>query len=299
MATSPALRYHGSKYRLAPRLLPFLPPHHCYVEPYGGAAGMLLQKPRSAMEIYNDLDEEIVNLFRVLRCREDAEQLIEQLTLTPYARAEFQAAWEPAEGVVERARRTAMRAMMGFGSAGATQGTTGMTVHSHRLNVWRSYPHKLRDVVERLQGVMIENRPAMNVICHYDGPNTLHFVDPPYLLSTRSANGSCYRHEMTDDEHVELLCCLQQVTGMVVLCAYSNTLYENHLHGWVNKTFPVHISAQRGGGQRVEQVWFNPRAANAIFQKELFCDYEPNAFSVNRQEQTQLDELAERNAVPH
>jgi len=280
MTTSPALRYHGSKYRLAPRLLPFLPPHRCYVEPYGGAAGMLLQKPRSAVEVYNDLDEEIVNFFRVLRCRKDAERLIEQLNLTPYARAEFQIAWEPTEDIVERARRTAMRAMMGFGSAGATQGTTGMTTHHHRLNVWRNYPRRLHDVVERLQGVMIENRPAIDVICHYDGPETLYFVDPPYLPSTRSSKaGCCYRHEMTDENHVELLGCLKKSTGMVVLCTYSNFLYDHHLDGWVNKTFPVNISAQRGGSQRIEQVWFNPRAASTIFQQELFGECEAGDFS--------------------
>jgi len=268
----PALRYHGGKYRIAPRLLPLLPPHRCYVEPYSGSAGMLLQKPRSAMEVYNDLDDEIVNFFRVLRCRNNARQLIEQLNLTPYARAEFQSACLPTEDPVERARRTAIRAMMGFGSAGATKGTTGMSMHPNRLNGWRNYPHKLHGVIERLHGVLIENRPALDIIRHYDSLDTLYFVDPPYLSSTRNLSGACYRHEMTDDEHVELLRCLCQVTGMVMLCTYSNALYDQHLPGWISKTYSVNIAGQRGSGQRVEQIWFNPRAAETIFQQELFSE---------------------------
>jgi len=269
---NPALRYHGGKYRIAPRLLPLLPPHRCYVEPYGGSAGMLLQKPRSAMEVYNDLDDEIVNFFRVLRERNSAKQLIEQLNLTPYARAEFQSAYLPTEDPVERARRTAIRAMMGFGSAGATKGTTGMSIHPNRPNGWRNYPHKLHGVIERLQGVLIENRPALDIIRHYDSLDTLHFVDPPYLSSTRNVSGACYRHEMMDDEHVELLRCLCQVTGMVMLCTYSNALYDQHLPGWISKTYSVNIAGQRGSSQRVEQIWFNPRAAETIFQQELFCE---------------------------
>ncbi|WP_199905478.1 DNA adenine methylase [Microvirgula aerodenitrificans] len=83
----PVLRYHGGKFRLAPWILEFFPPHQIYVEPFGGAAGVLIQKPRSHGEVYNDLDGDIVNLFRVLRSPEQRQLLLEQLVLTPYARA--------------------------------------------------------------------------------------------------------------------------------------------------------------------------------------------------------------------
>lgn len=93
--TRPALRYHGGKFRLAPWLMQFFPPHGCYVEPFGGAAGVLLRKPRVYAEVYNDLDAEVVNFFRVLRDPVLRKDLIHACRLTPYARDEFDLAYEP------------------------------------------------------------------------------------------------------------------------------------------------------------------------------------------------------------
>ena len=112
---SPALRYHGAKFRLARWVMQFFPDHRVYVEPFGGAAGVLLQKPRAYAEVYNDLDDDIANFFRVLRDPDQAEQLIQSLHLTPYARTEFDLSYEDCDQPVERARRTAVRAGMGFG----------------------------------------------------------------------------------------------------------------------------------------------------------------------------------------
>ncbi|MDX3744916.1 DNA adenine methylase, partial [Pseudomonas sp.] len=118
--SAPVIRYHGSKFRLASWVTQYFPRHTCYVEPFGGAAGVLMQKPRSYAEVYNDLDGDVVNLFRVLQDPQARAALFEAVVLTPYARQEFERAWEPAEHPVERARRTIIRAQMGFGSAGAT-----------------------------------------------------------------------------------------------------------------------------------------------------------------------------------
>ncbi len=105
----PALRYHGGKFRLASWIMQFFPEHTCYVEPFGGAAGVLLQKPRSYAEVYNDLDGDVVNFFRVLRCPVLSAALTEAVSLTPYARSEFDTAWIPTDDPVERARRIAIR----------------------------------------------------------------------------------------------------------------------------------------------------------------------------------------------
>jgi len=128
----PLIRYHGGKFRLAHWVIAHMPNHNCYTETFGGAAGVLLQKPRAYAEVYNDLDGDIVNLFKVLRSSSSREKLIEQLILTPYSREEFENSWEVAEDSIERARRTIIRAQMGFGSAGATKGITGFRIDTKR-----------------------------------------------------------------------------------------------------------------------------------------------------------------------
>lgn len=123
--TRPAMRWYGGKWRLADWIISQMPPHRVYVEPFGGAASVLLQKQRSAAEVYNDLDGEAVNLFRVLQNPIAGERLIELLRLTPFARAEFELSGEPIEDPVERARRLIIRSFMGFGSNAHNARPTG------------------------------------------------------------------------------------------------------------------------------------------------------------------------------
>jgi DNA adenine methylase len=273
---SPALRYHGGKFRLAHWIMGFFPEHMCYVEPFGGAAGVMLQKPRAYAEVYNDLDGEIVNFFRVIQNPFTRHKLIEACLLTPYAREEFELAWEPAEEPVERARRTAIRAQMGFGSAGATKGKTGFRIDTKReygtaQHLWSEYPDSIAAVGMRFTGVLIENRPALDVMKQHDAPSTLHFVDPPYLLSTRSMEKGrqYYRHELTDDEHVELLDTIKALSGCVVLSGYQSELYESSLRGWKKHTTDSRIAGQRGCKIRTECVWINEACAEALGTQEI------------------------------
>lgn len=272
MIVSPALRYHGGKFRLAPWIMRFFPPHKTYVEPFGGAAGVLIQKNRSYAEVYNDLDGDIVNFFRVLRDREMRTQLEEAISLTPYARSEFETAWEPTECPIEKARRTAIRAQMGFGSAGATKVITGFRIDTKRAygtaqHLWNEYPAAIAAVGERFASVLIENRPAIEVMQQHDSAETLHFVDPPYVLGTRvlQANGrGYYRHEMSDDDHVDLLAFLLELDGMVVLSGYASGLYQDLLNGWESHTTKSRISAGRGTALRDEVVWINQACSIAL-----------------------------------
>lgn len=269
---APALRYHGAKFRLAPWVMQFFPEHKAYVEPFGGAAGVLLQKPRAYAEVYNDLDDDIANFFRVLRDPGQSERLIELLQLTPYARAEFNLSYEECDDPIERARRTAIRASMGFGSAGATKGVTGFRIDTARpygtaQHLWTRYPDQLAAVIDRLQGVLIENRPAIEVMRQHDAVDTLHFVDPPYVFETRSLRNvvqGCYRHGMTNDQHIELLGTLKSLQGMVVLSGYPSALYEQELAGWQLHTTAARISAGRGTALRAECVWLNPQCQEKL-----------------------------------
>jgi DNA adenine methylase len=239
------------------------------VEPFGGAAGVLLQKPRAYAEVYNDLDGDVVNFFRVVRDPVLRAALEQALTLTPYAREEFDQAWEAAGDPVERARRIAIRAQMGFGSAGATKGSTGFRIDTKRAystaqQLWAEYPSVLSAVGMRFTGILIENRPAIEVMRQHDSPETLHYVDPPYLHETRvirgqpGGNSGYYKHEMTHAEHEELLAAIADLEGMVLLSGYDSDLYRDVLSGWQISTTQSLISGSRGSSLRQEVLWRNP-----------------------------------------
>jgi DNA adenine methylase len=266
----PILRYHGGKFRLAPWLMQFFPPHMVYVEPFGGAASVLMQKPRSHGEVYNDLDGDMVNVFRVLQRQDLRECLAELLEVTPYAREEFELAWEQSDDPVERARRTFIRAEMGFGSAGATKGRTGFRIDTVRnygtaMTVWAKVPEKLAAFGQRLQGVLIENRPAIRVLVDHDTPQTLFYADPPYLHETRVIEGGrYYKHEMTNEGHAEFLKAICEVEGMAVVSGYPSDTYDAALRNWQRYETKSRIAARRGTAHRTEVVWLNPACTAAL-----------------------------------
>lgn len=266
------MRYHGGKWRLAPWIIQHFPTHTVYVEPFGGAGSVLLRKQRSYAEIYNDMDGDVVNLFRVLRDPGKREKLLELVALTPYARSEFEEAFEETEDPVELARRLLIRAEMGFGSAGATKGRTGFRKATTRhkngstqgrsvQTIWASMPENLRAVSDRYIGVMIENRPALDVIAENDTEETLFYVDPPYLHSVRSISGTkAYRHEMTAADHTKLLELAVEVKGMMVISGYGSLMYDDALAGWKKINKQVAAAGNSGSVCRNECLWINPAA---------------------------------------
>ena len=116
----PMALHHGGKFRLRKWVLSHFPTHRVYIEPFGGMASVLMEKARADLEVLNDLDYQIVNLYRVMRDPVASIRLVEALNLTPYARAEFDSAYEPCTDPVEMARRYLIRAFMGFGANSAT-----------------------------------------------------------------------------------------------------------------------------------------------------------------------------------
>lgn len=263
----PAIRYHGGKFRLASWIISHFPAHRCYVEPFGGAASVLLRKEPSEAEVYNDLDGEVVNLFRVLRNREQSAVLIDACAMTPYSRTEFKCAYEPTEDVIEKARRLVVRATMGFGSAGATKGTTVFRLDTKRNSataqrIWARSPDNLAAVASRFSGVLVENRDAIQCMKDHDTESTLHFVDPPYVHDTRVnvAKNSAYRHEMTNAEHLALLEELKKLKGMVIICGYESELYNEALSTWVRVTRSTSANGQSGSVLRTECLWINHAA---------------------------------------
>lgn len=266
----PILRYHGGKWRLAPWIIKHFPAHRTYVEPFGGGASVLLRKRRSYAEVYNDLDGEIVNVFQVLRDPTTAEQLRSALVLTPFARAEFELSYQPSPDPVEQARRTIVRSFMGFGSAAASRVVTGFRANSKRSGTtpahdWANFPQVIPMIADRLQGVVVENRPALDLLMQHDSTETLHCVDPPYHHSTRSfhrGQAGQYRHEMADDQHAELLAALKTLKGAVVLSGYACDQYDNVLADWSR----VEREALADGARkRTEVLWISPGAGRGLF----------------------------------
>lgn len=258
MKSRPLVRYHGGKWVLAPWIIEHFPPHRCYVEPFGGGGSVLLRKPRAYAEVYNDLDSEIVNLFRV--ARDDGEALALLCELTPFGREEFALSYGAADNPLEQARRTLVRSFMGFGSAGVSGQCTGFRANSNRSGTtpahdWMNYPAALRQTIQRLRGVVIENRDAVAVMQQHDAPTTLHYVDPPYVFSTRSDSKEDYRYEMDDHQHEALAAALRGLQGMVVLSGYRCDLYDRLYEGWVRIDRAARAD---GAAKRVESLWLSP-----------------------------------------
>jgi DNA adenine methylase len=270
--TRPVLRWHGGKWLLAPWIIENLPPHRIYVEPFGGAASVLIRKPRSYAEIYNDLDGDVVNLFRVLRDPAQGPHLVNVVRLTPFAREEQVEAYSTTEDALERARKLIVRSFMGFGSNG-THRSTGFRANSNRSGTtpardWHNYPEALSAIVERLRGVTVENRDACEVMAQHDCDEALHYVDPPYLPETRDAGGD-YAHELTAEDHARLLIFLRGLKGAVVLSGYPHPLYDEALPGW---TRVERRALADGARERTEVLWKNPKAvsSSADAQPSLF-----------------------------
>jgi DNA adenine methylase len=263
------MRYHGGKFRLAPWIIAHFPAHRIYVEPFGGAASVLLQKPRSYAEVYNDMNGEIVNVFRVLRDPEMAAELERVLRLTPFARDEFALTYEPSEDPVEQARRTIARTFMGFGSAAHNSDhATGFRCNSNRSGTtpahdWAHYPREVATFIERLAGVVIENRPAIDVIRQHDGPRTLIYCDPPYPSEARKPRQARNygEYELSDEEHRELAAVLHECKGMALVSGYPCPLYETLYDDWQMVTRTAYAD---GAQKRTEALWLSPACAERV-----------------------------------
>ena len=259
----PALRWHGGKWRLAPWIIRHLPAHDAYLEPYGGAASVLLRKPPAPLETINDLHGRLVNFFTILRSRPD--ELVCAVELTPYARAEFQRAHQQADDPLEDARRLFVLANQGRGGAASGRTRAGWRAEhnpTHRLVPPRDFTAAhLRAIAARLKHVQIEHADALAVIAHYDAAGTLHYVDPPYVRAARNPRSqSRYAHDLSDADHRALAELLHQVQGMVVLSGYPTELYAELYGDW--QRLDRHARAD-AGTTRIESLWRNPAAAHA------------------------------------
>ena len=249
------LNYPGAKWGMASEIVALMPPHRSYLEPFFGSGAVLFNKHPSAIETVNDIDGDIVNFFRVLR--EQPDRLAEAISLTPYARDVFNDAHEnPGEDDFDRAYRFAIRSKMGHGFK--TYQKTGFKIdvyareRSYCVGCWNRLPADLLDAAGRLKGVQIEHQNALDLIRKFNHDNVLIYADPPYLMETR--RGKQYRHEMTEQDHLELLEALKQHKGYVILSGYPSEMYDRELRGW---SVMQRKSYNQNTDQRTEVLWCN------------------------------------------
>jgi DNA adenine methylase len=261
----PPVKWHGGKHYLAARLVALLPPHQTYVEAFGGAASVLLNKPPSAVEVYNDLDGSITRLFRILRDR--GPELREKLTLTPYSELEFETCQqEPVTDLdeLELARRDVVRWRQSIGGRGDGFSATLHRVRRDMADVVSGYlsciDEELPKIIERLRTVQILHRPAIDVIRKWDSVDTVFYLDPPYVSESRTSK-NVYDCEMTTADHRELAKTLHACVGKVILSGYPSDLYAELYGDWRTHDFTVanHAAGGTSKAKMTERVWLNWR----------------------------------------
>lgn len=266
----PILKYPGAKWQRAAWIIEQLPPYRTYVEPYAGSGAVFFSLPTPPeYAVLNDKDRQIVNLFTVLRTR--GPELCALVELTPWSQQEYEDSYTLTGDPVEDARRFLVRCWQAHGTRTSSKTgwrNRGSADGGQTYSLWNQLPERLVIVIDRLKHAEIENRDALEVIARFaDQPDCLLYVDPPYVLSTRS--GKLYEHEMTDADHLALLLALKQHCGPVVLSGYAHPLYEDQLAGWRC----VRTSARAEKGQaRTEVLWIN--RAGQHQQLSLFADRE-------------------------
>jgi DNA adenine methylase len=258
----PPVKWHGGKFYLCHRIIEQFPLHQTYVEPFGGAASVLLNKPPAVVEVYNDLDQRITRLFRVLR--DHGQDLQRRLALTPYSEIEFDHAEEPTTDEIEQARRDFVRLRLSLGGRGDSFSFTLHRVRRGMADVVSGYlstiDEQLPLIVQRLRSVEIVNRPALDVIRTWDSTDSLFYCDPPYVHSTRhESSRDVYGVEMTEKEHRELASVLRNCKGKVVLSGYPSDLYNDLYHDWKTIVYDIanHAAGGRSKARKHETIWMN------------------------------------------
>ncbi len=258
MGANNVLRYPGSKWNIARQLVELIPPHHSYVEPYFGSGAVLFTKAPSAIETVNDLDGDVVNLFRCIQ--QDSGRLARLVMTTPFSREVYDRQVSPDNSCAGRYQRAAgflVRCWQGHGfrtngyKVGWKNDVQGRE-RSYALWNWYRLPDWIIEIAERLRKVQIENRPALEVITRFNYPNVFMYLDPPYLLDVRS--GKQYKHEMMEGDHEELLKTVLQSRAKIMISGYESEMYSDYLHGWRKESFASHAE---GGRPRQETVWMN------------------------------------------
>lgn len=259
------LNYPGSKWKIAKNIVNLIPEHHSYVEPYFGSGAVLFNKTPSNIETINDMDDDVVNLFRCIQ--QDPERLSYLVDTTPYARSVYEKAFE--ENVSDEYAKAICFLIKcwqghGFRTAGNKVGwklDIQGRESAYALRNWNKLPNSILSISERLKNIQIEHRPALDVIERYNFENVFMYLDPPYVTGTRKAKCDQYKHEMTDEDHIDLLNMIVASKAKIMISGYKSELYNDILKDW--RVIEMNSNDQSGNVTK-EVLWMNYDAEQQI-----------------------------------
>lgn len=261
------LKWHGGKRYLAKKIVAMMPPHLHYVEPYAGSLAVLFEhEPNGTSEVVNDQHDGLMNFWRVIRDPERFDEFERHIIATPFSETEFEMARYIGRSDGDVCAAVAFFIACRQSRSGCFKDFAPLTRRRLRAGMneqaaaWLSAIDRLPEVHARLKRVVILNRDALAVIRGQDGPQTLFYLDPPYLHETRATTGQ-YAHEMTTDDHAALLATLAKIKGKFLLSGYLSALYQGQAdaHGWqrVDIKIPNHAAGGKTKRIQTECVWRN------------------------------------------
>jgi DNA adenine methylase len=259
---APPITWFGSKSRYIKRITAHFPKHQAFVDVFGDSGAVLLGKKPSKVEVYNDLNHKLVNLFRVLSDPLKAKELARRLNATPYARQEFKGCLNSIDSElddIELARKMLVIQRQSHGGHGQHWSycvDNAAAGYSASVRKFHAGVERLGEISKRLRKVQIEDLPWEEMLKRYDGPDTLFYLDPPYIPETR-VRGS-YEHEMSPADHENLVLQLQHLKGASILSGYKHPLYEPlEQAGWKRVEFGTFAYTSDSRSSRVECLWIS------------------------------------------
>jgi DNA adenine methylase len=262
----PLVKYHGGKYYLCPWIIDQFPLHHTYVEPFGGAGSVLLNKPPAKVEVYGDLEPTIYNLMKVVQM--DCEAFVNAvfklqyeketyLSLRSVYRSEDFAKLNPIHKAVityavRRMSRGGVCGTFSWSKRIASDGTPA------EVKAWLTMREEIPQISQRLSEVIIRNEDALSLIREFDSSDTLIYLDPPYPKTTRISK-NVYLKEMSDEQHKQLGKLLRTVKSKIIISSYPSELYDQLFAGWrtIDRLIPNHASHGRQKEIKREKLWLN------------------------------------------
>lgn len=255
--------YFGGKYPHLTWLTGLFPQgNYHFVDLMCGSANVALNVDYPLITI-NDLNDNVINLFEVLR--NNQEKFIEAVYYTPFSRAELYKFLDKPQpkNKIEWARQYFVKCQLGYGANGSQNNHKGagfeykiQRSNHYRVDAWNNKLAKLPLIAEKLRSMQIENRDCLELLSKLDNKETVIYIDPPYLLSTRKSKKR-YIHEQNNDFHVQLLTAAHAMkNAKIVISGYDNPMYDELLPGWI-KTIGPTSKATVSKKEIKECVWSN------------------------------------------